>query len=87
MKEESLYRRAMASVKEKLNKSPNILQNINTDIYQFVKEQIDTNEGLKRSELVMLLQSIFDDKVNLELSKEEKEILYMQNIELVLREG
>ncbi len=77
----------MASVKEKLNKSPNILQNINTDIYQFVKEQIDTNEGLKRSELVMLLQSIFDDKVNLELSKEEKEILYMQNIELVLREG
>lgn len=77
----------MASVKEKLNKSPNILQNINTDIYQFVKEQIDTNEGLMRSELVMLLQSIFDDKVNLELSKEEKEILYMQNIELALMEG
>ncbi|MCY9196580.1 DUF4297 domain-containing protein [Bacillus atrophaeus] len=87
LKEESLYRRAMASVKEKLNKSPNILQNINTDIYQFVKEQIDTNEGLMRSELVMLLQSIFDGKVNLELSKEEKEILYMQNIELALREG
>ncbi|MEC1011014.1 dsDNA nuclease domain-containing protein [Bacillus altitudinis] len=87
LKEESLYRRAMASVKEKLNKSPNILQNINADMYQFVKEQIDTNEGLMRSELVILLQSIFDDKVNHELSKEEREILYMQNIETVLREG
>ncbi|KRV46203.1 Lamassu anti-phage system protein LmuA [Bacillus sp. TH007] len=87
LKEESLYRRAMASVKEKLNKSPNILQNINADMYRFVKEQIDTNEGLMRSELVILLQSIFDDKVNHELSKEEREILYMQNIETVLREG
>ncbi|HFK1511939.1 MULTISPECIES: Lamassu anti-phage system protein LmuA [Bacillus cereus group] len=87
LKEESLYRRAMASVKEKCNKSPNILQNINRDISLYAKEQIDTNEELTRSELVILLQNAFDDKINVELSKEEKEILYMQNIELTLREG
>ncbi|MCU9553160.1 MULTISPECIES: Lamassu anti-phage system protein LmuA [Bacillus cereus group] len=87
LKEESLYRRAMASVKEKCNKSPNILQNINKDIFQYAKEQIDINDDITRIGLVILLQSVFDDKINVELSKEEKEILYMQNIELALREG
>ncbi|MBY0120926.1 dsDNA nuclease domain-containing protein [Bacillus sp. S/N-304-OC-R1] len=85
LRDESLYRRAIASVKEKCNKSPNILQNLNESICRFIEEQIDTNTDLNRNDLVNLLQHTFNEKVGLEFSKEEKEVLYMQNIETVLR--
>ncbi|MFB0831832.1 dsDNA nuclease domain-containing protein [Brevibacillus laterosporus] len=87
LKEESIYRRAMASVKEKCNNSPNILQDINETICQHIRTEIDKNDRLTRIEMVTILKDVFDDQINIGFSEEEKEVLYMQNIELYLKEG
>lgn len=92
LKQESLYRRALASIKEKGNKYPNILGVFNREIQQYIFNVIATDNDITREKLLEKTKELFhtemeecDEKKMLGLSESEEEILYMQNIERVMK--
>ncbi|MCU5726670.1 DUF4297 domain-containing protein [Bacillus toyonensis] len=91
LKQESLYKRALASIKEKGNRYPNVLGVFNKRIQQYIISAIDTDDDITREELLEKSRELFhaeleecDEKNMLGISESEEEILYMQNIERVM---
>ncbi|MFD1445788.1 DUF4297 domain-containing protein [Oceanobacillus profundus] len=91
LKQESLYRRALASIKEKGNKYPNVMGVFNKEIQQYIVNIIETDD-LTREQLLEKTKILFhaeleecNEKKMLGLSDCEEETLYMQNIERVMK--
>lgn len=92
LKQESLYRRALASIKEKGNKYPNVMGTFNKEIQKYINNVFDIEDDITREQLLEKTKELFhseleecDEKKMLVLSETEEEILYMQNIERVLK--
>ncbi|MCM3020098.1 DUF4297 domain-containing protein [Priestia megaterium] len=92
LRQESSYKRALASIKEKGNKYPNVLGLFNKEIQQYISNVINTDDDITRERLLENTKELFhtelekcDEKKMLGLSESEEEILYMQNIERVMK--
>lgn len=78
--EESSYKRAIASFKEKFNVSPNVIGAITQKVNLLTIKALE--DGCEsRNDLLALLESNFKEEFDLALSYIEQEILFMNSIE------
>lgn len=92
LKQESLYRRALANIKEKGNKYPNILGSVNKEIQHYIVSLIETEDDITRTQVLIKAKELFhvqtgesEESMMLGLSEIEEDVLCMQNIERVLK--
>lgn len=83
LSEEAKYRRALATFKDKLNSAFNQISIIMETVTSFALEKLD--ECILREELLIHLTQEFERDFEILLSHEEKEILYMNCIEMAIR--
>ncbi|QEY22441.1 DUF4297 domain-containing protein [Psychrobacillus sp. AK 1817] len=84
--EESKYKQALATFKDKFTSAPNILNSIMKKIIDYSRQRIINGSG-SREELLTELKQEFIQEFELYFSPQEKEILFMNCIEQAIEGG